>query len=314
MMDIKEIEKRAKSFAKGREKIIASYYILSIVVFPLVESIGVSYYSDLSKTIGEGFLLSICLSIVFIHLFVGYFAYQTSTHEAFFFDFLEIERELEKERSKSDKLLYLFKESEYELESSVASVKSSLDFISKYNGENITVEKVKEGVKDALALPIDKRSQVFGFESESKHSFAVYLYDEDGDILNCLYRNADDRISTDNRSWEPGQGHIGMCFQRNATIISPDVLEAPLLEYSLDESDKRNYRSMASTPIVIYEDSENDQEPFKVKGVFIVTSSQPGQLSRGRHESTMLILGATLSILFSAVDWSDTDDGAPLPE
>jgi hypothetical protein len=301
-IDFFDFTEEAKSFAKSRGYIVALSFVFSVVLFPAIESTILSNYSKLSNVFEGKVVISFFVFILFLHAATGFAAYLTSNTEEFYFDFLEVRENLKKEKDKSELLYTLLKESEYELESSVAGIKSAMNFVAENKNSDIEYEDLKEGIRETLSFAIEKRSEVFDFNAKSKHNFAVYLYNEEDDILECTYRYVDDRISTKNRNWEPGEGHVGLCFQRNETIISPDVLDAPLLTYSLTESDRENYRSMASTPLVVYENSGTAEEPPRKVGVLIVTSSRPDQLKRSRHESTMLILGATLSILLSTVE------------
>lgn len=96
--------------------------------------------------------------------------------------------------------------------SSIELSNLSLLEISKLNDE----PKPLEDAIEAVLYPwIIYRSEVFLYSSDSMYNFAVYLADNDDyrvATLNLVFRDCDDRMSTSNRSWTAGDGHVGFAF------------------------------------------------------------------------------------------------------
>ena len=106
-----------------------------------------------------------------------------------------------------------------------------------------------------------------------------------------MWRSHDNRLKVRNREWKPGFGHVGVCFQRDKTIFSDDASSAGEDNSIATDvaDDKRQYRSMLSTPI--YVDGNK-------KAVLVVTSSKPEQFDKELHsriaEVIAILLGQTI--------------------
>lgn len=133
---------------------------------------------------------------------------------------------------------------------------------------------------------LNLRTEVFWFlEGDALYNFAVYLLNNEGN-LQIVFRSCDSRIQRTDRTWAPGDGHVGMCFARGRTLFSPDT---SLVDDILDtgrSSDVNYYRSMASSPIVV-----NGTK----RGVFIVTSSVPNQLEKEVHTPIVELIATLLA-------------------
>lgn len=122
-----------------------------------------------------------------------------------------------------------------------------------------------------LDVVVADRFILFGMDSD-RYNFAIYLYDAATQLLDCVACRRPIRAEEEarHRSWEPGEGHVGLAFQIRREVVAPDT-SAPTAQALFDappgkqrEDDRERYRSIASLPIQLA-----GEEPY---GVLVATS------------------------------------------
>jgi hypothetical protein len=273
--------------------------VLAIVIFPICETILFKLQGDITSSVGNLFW-ALTTFIVFSHIISGLLCYSFSIADDFYFEYSDLMDKKEEISTNLDQE----KEENKALETSRTAVYFAVKALSHFlvyckSTNNISSGDVNQWVEKVLYVIIQKRSEVLGFKSDSKYNIAVYLYDDDSNSLKNFFRVSDNRISTRNRSLEPGFGHIGLCYLREKAIISPDVQKAPELTGDMSEGDETDYRSIAAAPIF---ELNPPGETRRARGVFIVTSDKAGQLTEIQHETLLLSLASILSLLFYHAD------------
>ena len=243
-------------------------------------------------------------SVVIIHITLAVIlAFQPQITSKFYFDYYQVKKGLEAtdlKLEKQDYDIYALRTTRVMTSLSAQTIYELLQKLPE-NGQ-VERETAKLDIENILLPFLTFKEEVFGFRPWDKYSFAVYLYDQEEDLLKCFYREADIGRPLENRNWRPGRGHIGTCFTRKTALISRDVNELDFLVEDQEEErgDFDIYRSMASVPIVrganypIPEDVE-------ILGVFIVTSDRPQQFSKAEHETLVFDIGFHLSQYFTKV-------------
>lgn len=148
-------------------------------------------------------------------------------------------------------------------------------------GTDEATRDAKESVDTLLNPVMQDRIDVLTFRDPNDlYNIAVYRWSEDLNSLECLFRACDDRIDRQDRSWKAGQGHVGTCFTKNKTLITPDVESA--IEFLSDDRDRdlRLYRSIAAFPIY-GRDAQGAPSADHSIGVLVLTSSLAGHFHEG---------------------------------
>lgn len=140
------------------------------------------------------------------------------------------------------------------------------------------------GAEDAqrarLGLMLDfvvaDRVVLFGMDKD-RFNFAIYIYNDADQVLHCVACRRPIRVEedADHRSWDPGEGHVGMAFQGKREYIAEDtskpdarqIFDAP--EPKRRSDDLERYRSIASIPIRL-----GKEDPV---GVLVATSDIAGR-------------------------------------
>jgi hypothetical protein len=139
-----------------------------------------------------------------------------------------------------------------------------------------------ERITERLLNPmIQDRRDVLAFRDTSDlYNIAVYLWNEEAGHLDCFCRACDDRIDRQDRPWRPGNGHVGTCYARNRTLITPDSFDAA--EFLSDDRDRdmRLYRSIAAFPIYGKDDDGIPSVEHSI-GVLVMTSNIPHHFNEG---------------------------------
>jgi hypothetical protein len=150
------------------------------------------------------------------------------------------------------------------------------------------------GLNRILWHLVDHRTQLFGYKGDSLYNFALYMYDENSGDLFIKWRSHDNRLTTSNRRWKPGFGHVGLAFIQGEAKICQDIATSSELSDSATiESDKKNYRSFISVPI---KDSYNILGGNKPLGVLVFTSNHVSQFSWERDKIFTLTVAKILSM------------------
>lgn len=264
--------------------------ILSVIIFPIGEGITIQKFHD------KPFFWYCITLIALAHLAIGCITiFNTKTLPQYVVEYEALEEKFLAKCNESDELEQSLKQSQYLLVAVWASVNALRNIIK--GDTHITLEEAKNNLDYILKPLIELRSEVLGFwNGEARYNFCVYLYDEDKELLEIFYRQCDDRIPRRDRTWKPGFGHVGMCYLRKKTIISQDIWVSEEFWQNGYESDKDNYRSLASTPII--DKVEN------VLGVFSVTSSITNQLSESQHGTMLDLYSSILTLYFQYINIS----------
>jgi hypothetical protein len=153
----------------------------------------------------------------------------------------------------------------------------------------------EKGLQAMLWNIAKHRTQLFGYNGDSMYNMALYLYDSTSDDLFIAWRKHDDRLTTSNRRWKPGIGHVGLAFVQQEAKICHDILQSSELANSKTEepADRFKYRSFLSIPI---NDSCNAHNGKKPLGVLVFTSSHVGQFDWERDKFFALTAAKLLSI------------------
>ncbi|WP_146750250.1 hypothetical protein [Pseudomonas sp. RIT411] len=145
-----------------------------------------------------------------------------------------------------------------------------------------------------LSHLVEHRSKLFIYQNDALYNFALYLHDRSSDELIVKWRSHDNRLKTSNRSWKPGQGHVGLAFIQGEAKICQDITKSSELSTTSTNPSDRKYRSFISVPI---NDSGQIGDGKKPLGVIVFTSDYPGQFSWGRDKVFTLTVAKLLSIL-----------------
>lgn len=146
-------------------------------------------------------------------------------------------------------------------------------------------------VLERILFPwIEQRTNIFWFrDGDALYNFVVYV-ELEPNLLTVVYRSHDNRLVPTNRSWRPGDGHVGSCFLQEETIflLIPEGGSLPdtLRTSQPRPEDKDYYISMMATPIMLEE---------KAKGVLVITSSKPNQFVKELHAPIIDVMGMLLA-------------------
>jgi hypothetical protein len=184
----------------------------------------------------------------------------------------------------------------------------------------LDVDGLKKYSDAILGLIVERKSSLFGIEDE-KWNFAVYRFDEQSKMLDCLAcRRAEELPDGHNhRSWASGEGHVGLSFSRRNELIFSDATRPDLRPVigakgtNFRDYDERSYRSLASMPI-----SADGDKPL---GILIATSDKIGRYKdesereedEWEREDALRETAAFLAILFKLVD-DDLETGEETPK
>ncbi|WP_413163429.1 GAF domain-containing protein [Aeromonas salmonicida] len=162
--------------------------------------------------------------------------------------------------------------------------------------ETLSIESMENRLQDFFDTILNylsiHREVLFNFVSESRYNIALYIYDQESKELEVVSRRCDDRIHRKNRRWKPGFGHVGLTYIHKELKICPDITKSNELKIS-DSSDKKNYCSFISVPIITYNEDNEDNECL---GVLVLTSAIPEQFSLGRDKSFLQNISSLMAI------------------
>ena len=293
MSKAEEVANRIQRQLEQSRRLFASLQLVIGLAFPVVEAILVNMATNQKSLISTPSLT--LLGVVALHLALlaavlrienplPHFSAQLYERES---DLRRVREEVETYRS-----AVATYESDYTTYVSVvlATVESLVNIDAM---KRKPVATPREAFKRTLSHWIDSRTSIFWFrDGNAYYNFAVYLF-KDGK-LHVELRCCDSRIQTNDREWEPGQGHVGYCFQHGRTIVPPSSEATPGPEQQYIETseefrrprDEEYYKSFAATPITVNKEK---------KGVFVVTSSKADQFSLKFHRPIMDTLGILLA-------------------
>ena len=174
------------------------------------------------------------------------------------------------------------------------AVQASLSVLQSLLTSDLSSDQTDEkGIERLLAPLIQLRTEALGFTADDLYNLAVYIYDEKQNLLRLRYRDCDNRIRRQDRSWRPGTGHVGLAFTQNRTIITENVADAPDILGPYVDTDNNQYVSIISTPI--FSTLIGTAVPM---GVLVITSDREGHFDRAYQtlaESFSILLAIYLS-------------------
>lgn len=143
-----------------------------------------------------------------------------------------------------------------------------------------------------LALINDHRSRLLGFTGRDHHNFVLYL--RTGDVLAQRARMGHPAIPRHGRSWNVGQGHVGLAVERKMLMTGGDIRHTAAWVPSRErKTDRSFYVSAVSVPFS-FRTSVEDPE-----AVLITTSSRLDHF-RSPDQVEVLTVGA-LANMFSMI-------------
>lgn len=239
------------------------------VFFPLLEGFLVNLATSSQGALQKS-LIGLVVIIAFVHLCIFLLTLRaTATLPQFLLEFDQIAQELQKAQEE----VSVYRQFTQAYDAATLATQVSLSVLEIRTRSPLrSLDKVLDEV---LKPWTDAREEIFWFTS-AYHNFAVYLYNPQKSCLERVYRNCDDRITQRNRTWQPGEGHVGVCFQRQEVYFSPDVssvgTDNPIR--TKDEQDDANYKAMISIPVRVDDN---------VRGVLVITSNEAGQFIDQLH-------------------------------
>ena len=137
-------------------------------------------------------------------------------------------------------------------------------------------------IEIAFSLVLKISDRLFNFKSNELWNFAVYIYNEEAQRLESVWRKKHPNHPSkgEARTWKQGQGHVGKAFSDGTAKITGDALDPNVSSLMSPPStlvrnyDRQAYRSFASIPIVL----ENDLEI--VYGVLVATSDEVNRFNK----------------------------------
>ncbi|MCH5508864.1 GAF domain-containing protein [Pseudomonas syringae] len=167
----------------------------------------------------------------------------------------------------------------------------------------------KKGLGSIMLHLAKHRVPLFGYTGDSLYNIALYLHNKESDELFIMWRMHDDRLSTSDRRWKPGMGHVGLAFIQQEAKICHDIFQSTELANSStnDPSDQHKYRSFLSIPITDSFGSDSGKRPL---GVLVFTSSSAGQFDWERDKIFTLTVVKLLSIYIerNVIAWAGVEN------
>lgn len=180
-----------------------------------------------------------------------------------------------------------------------------------------TLDQAKAFAHSIISIFAERRHSLFGIADEF-WNFGVYYYDNEQNKLDCIACRREDKEEeeTDHRAWDPGNGHVGLAFQRSSEIIFSDATVPelqPVLEARGEnkrENDATRYVSLASIPITT--------DGTKPLGVLVATSDQAGRFKNDSERKpndwenvdTLREVAANLAIILQMIQSSNNLGGS----
>ena len=152
---------------------------------------------------------------------------------------------------------------------------------------------VLDDVEFILSLVETDREVLFGFTEDDRYNFAVYEHRKGK--LHPLARRADKRIRRRNRTWKLGEGHVGLCFQQQRTLVSPDLKHTKSWVAGA-RSDRVNYVSAIAVPL-------NSVRTTRTVGVLVITSDRKDHFVDPAQAEVLTAEGLALTLGLVGETW-----------
>jgi len=182
----------------------------------------------------------------------------------------------------------------------ITALASALTLLRPYVNGKRPMEPDTEILAFLLSPMVQDRHDVLGFTNyNALFNIAVYKWDAQAKLLRLAYRECDNRIERRDRSWKPGEGHVGVCFMRSKPIITEDVANIPEFLTETPELDYLYYRSIAAFPIH-GRDKRGEPVLDAPVGVLALTSNIPNHFSYVEYQSFGMAYADILSICMNS--------------
>lgn len=285
---------------------ISTFSIWNTCFAPIIIGLGVSYVflfkDDLSKLHPSFFIFCFVFLVVHFSLSVGFHYLDKRSDTT-----IELSELVKKYNSISDDIEKIYER--MHLSTSLTATQKLVIYLTtlkvnshirdmihgKRDGslsEETMDNKLQDFFDTILSYLSIHREVLFSFVSESRYNIALYIYDNRNQELQVASRRCDDRIIRKDRSWKPGFGHVGLTHLHKELKICPDITKSNELKIT-NPSDKRNYCSFISVPILTYNESNSDNECL---GVLVLTSAQPEQFSLERDKDFLQNIASLIAV------------------
>lgn len=314
-MDKKRIESVLKKNkyinAKFAGYFISAFSIWNTFLAPALIGLGVSYifvFKDDITKINLSFFI-ICVFFVFIHFFLALGAHYLDKRSDTTIELSELSKiyneilsDVETIRERMHSSIELNATQKLVIYLATLKVNSHIREIIEHKKDNAESKEVMETkLGDFFDTILDylskNRETLFSFVSESRYNIALYLYNKKTLELEVVSRRCDDRINRKDRTWKSGFGHVGLTHLHKELKICPDITKSSELKIS-DPSDKINYCSFISVPILTYRESNQENECL---GVLVLTSAIADQFSLPRDKDFLQNITSLMAIYLEVV-------------
>lgn len=285
---------------------ISTFSIWNTCFAPIIIGLGVSYVflfkDDLSKLHSSFFIFCFIFLVIHVFLSIGFHYLDKRSDTT-----IELSELVKKYNNISDDIEKIHKR--MHLSTSLTATQKLVIYLTtlkvnshiremihgKRDGslsEETMDNKLQEFFDTILSYLSIHREVLFSFVSESRYNIALYIYDNHSQDLQVVSRRCDDRIVRQDRSWKPGFGHVGLTHLQKELKICPDITKSSELKVN-NQSDKKNYCSFISVPILTYNEGDSNNECL---GVLVLTSALPEQFSLERDRDFLKNIVSLIAI------------------
>jgi len=290
-----KIENAAMERVRSQTWMVRISEVATIIVFPLLWAFLLQNQTALQNNFWY-----LAIPMLAINLLLGILVLFATKSETFYFEYKQLYEAYQNLQEENQEQQDSLDQTHYTRVVLSLSLQALINFVENSGQKQvIQVDEVKEIVTQVFKPLVEFRNELFWFGGESRYNFTLYLFSENDRLLKVFHRDVDGRIIRKDRAWEPGRGHVGLCFAQRKLLFSPDILQSAELLSDMEEGDKLKYRSFISAPIL---QSYSDIDKSSVRGVFVVTSSEPDQLDQQTHEIFIKSMTIILAMIFSIAD------------
>ncbi|QBG35593.1 GAF domain-containing protein [Litorilituus sediminis] len=320
---LKSFMAKAKFNNKYSDKIVGRTLLFSNIwatlLAPILIGIGISHIYNLPENVLPNALFWILLTVfLLIHLATAYLVHQNNSKYSLYSQAVELEEshsnELTNTRDELAKYIHAFKKVAHLHSNQMSTLYLTACITDEGVGEINQVEdgtltikefmdKAKEPIRAIIRTLCLEREALFGYRSQSLYNIALYMYNHEEDHLFMIERDCDSRLPQRNRDWKPGHGHVGLAFLHKQTKISGDITKSDeLATNNTTESDKNNYKSFISLPILSCEDDGDVNNEIKPLGVLVLTSADESQFEQDRDLQFLTTISKFLAIYLASIE------------
>jgi hypothetical protein len=260
--------------------LIRTLQVLTSIFLPIVEGISV----NIATSNSQGFLWWLVvgmLGVIHLVLFIALFGTEYPL-PAFLIEFDDLMSQLEITQNE------LAEFERYNTVSEQSILVFGLNLVSILESRQNS-QLQAEMYKKILEPWIRFRQDIFWFDRvDALHNFAIYLQDPASKKLSVCARICHPEMKRKDRSWEVGEGHIGICFSTKRPQFSNDASKAETARTgNTRDEDVEYYRSLIAHPIRL---------EHEVIGVLIITSSVAMQFDEVVHIPILQAIAGLLNI------------------